>query len=161
MLEQQMQFVNANLVVTRHKDIEAARQWAHDDPLNEHNGYARTSTHRWMRSNATELNVPEGDGCVYLVYCLDKEGGSSLRQSTRPAHLAWLQESGRVHDAGPLLEADDGESVGTMLIVRGDGVDEVRQWVQSDPYATNGLFEQVVVAPIVRYNVHIDEFGPP
>eukprot|EP00965_Chrysotila_dentata_P237820 6202150-Pleurochrysis_carterae.AAC.2 len=58
MLEQQMQFVNANLVVTRHKDIEAARQWAHDDPLNEHNGRASTqhcTLPRWRPTPAASF----------------------------------------------------------------------------------------------------------
>ena len=56
--------------------------------------------------------------------------------------------------AGPLLGGSGGaERVGTLLVVNGDDVDEVRDWAATDPYAAAGLFEGVTVAPLNSYSV--------
>mmetsp|Transcript_75629 Transcript_75629/g.227030 ORF Transcript_75629/g.227030 Transcript_75629/m.227030 type:complete len:159 (+) Transcript_75629:533-1009(+) len=108
----------------------------------------------WSRSEEPELNVqlmpPQG----YAVYCLDGAGRADLRASTRSAHLAWLEESGRVHLAGPLHDAeDDASRIGSFLVVNGDDSDEVARWAAADPYAAAGLFASVVVAPLLNYAV--------
>ena len=43
--------------------------------------------------------------------------------------------------------------VGTLLLVHGDDVEEVRQWAAGDPYNSAGLFETVTVAPLNYYAV--------
>ena len=57
--------------------------------------------------------------------------------------------------AGPLLASNDGAAdaprVGTLLMVNGDDLDEVRDWAKNDPYNTAGLFASVTVQPIVTY----------
>ena len=89
------------------------------------------------------------------VYCLDKPGSAELRAATREAHLEWLKEGGRVHLAGPLQSPDGAEAgnVGTLLVVNGDELDEVKRWAETDPYKKAGLFESVLVAPLTEYAV--------
>ena len=47
----------------------------------------------------------------------------------------------------------EGARVGTLLLVHGDDVEEVRQWAAGDPYNSAGLFETVTVAPLNYYAV--------
>ena len=63
----------------------------------------------------------------------------------------WLSACGRVRMAGPLQSAEDGASVGTLLIVSGEDCDEVRRWAAEDPYNQAGLFASVLVAPLTQY----------
>lgn len=91
------------------------------------------------------------EGPCYIVMCRDKPG-SEVRAPTREAHLEWLRESRRIHLAGPLRGADEAP-VGSLLVVHGNGdeLEDVRNWASDDPYAANGLFEEVFVAPISAY----------
>lgn len=64
--------------------------------------------------------------------------------------------------AGPLLTPTEdaapgavglGERVGSLLIVNGDDLAEVRDWAATDPYNEAGLFESVTIAPLNSYGV--------
>lgn len=57
-----------------------------------------------------------------------------------------------------VVEADlvgVGDRVGTLLLVNGDDLDEVRDWVATDPYNRAGLFTSTTVAPLTTYHVDI------
>ena len=97
----------------------------------------------------------QGDGPCYLLHCMDKEGHGDVRARTREAHLQWLIDSKRVHIGGPLQSPSDEDmgTVGTLLLVNGDDVDEVREWATGDPYVQAGLFSEMTVAPLLEYNV--------
>ena len=43
--------------------------------------------------------------------------------------------------------------MGTLLVVNGDELDEVKRWAETDPYKRAGLFESVLVAPLTEYAV--------
>lgn len=84
---------------------------------------------------------------LFVLLCEDRDGAADLRQETRPAHLDYLAQKGdRVWLAGPLL-GDDGQPVGSMLIV--DAADEsaARSFAENDPYAKAGLFSDVKIRP--------------
>ena len=100
---------------------------------------------------------------IVQIHCLDKPDGETLRSSTREKHLTHLRESGRVQMAGPLLappaEGDnEGKRIGSLLLVYGDTLEEVRAWASSDPYSKVGLFDKVIIAPTCTYA--IDELLP-
>jgi uncharacterized protein YciI len=150
------QFVIGHLCVVHADDWASARTWAGADPIGSAAGYGETQLHRWVRSDEEALRVRQ-TGAVqqpYGVYCIDREGVGHMRTATREKHLQWLRESGRVLAAGPLQSEDgEGESVGSLLIVSGDELGEVRGWAAADPYAAAGIFETVTIAPLSTYHV--------
>ena len=81
---------------------------------------------------------------LFAVICRDKPGRLDARMTTREAHLAWLNGSGRVQLAGPFLQ--DGNPCGSLLIVEGDSLGAVADWAAQDPYAQAGLFASVEVS---------------
>lgn len=84
---------------------------------------------------------------LFAIFCYDKPDSAALRQATRPAHLAYLEEAGdRVKLGGPLLgPGDDGAPIGSMLIVDAASEAAVQLFADNDPYYTAGLFENVEI----------------
>ena len=71
---------------------------------------------------------------LFAVICRDKPGRLDARMTTREAHLAWLNGSGRVQLAGPFLE--DGNPCGSLLIIEADDLDAleaVRYYCRFEP----------------------------
>jgi len=137
--------VSANLNVVRASSREAAVVWAETDPCASCGGYASADVFQWVKLDSEGHNLPRGSSAVYLIYARDKPAAAGLRADTRDAHLDWLAASGRVHMAGPLLDAD-GEAVGSLLAVSGEGLADVEAWAAADPYAAAGVFGETVVA---------------
>ncbi|TNF20078.1 MAG: YciI family protein [Rhodobacteraceae bacterium] len=71
----------------------------------------------------------------------DKAGALQTRKDTRAAHLAYIEETGVVTQAGPLLVA--GEMAGSLVILDVDSMTAAETWAENDPYAKAGLFESV------------------
>ena len=91
----------------------------------------------------------------YSIYCEDNSGSLSLRQQTRPAHLARLEElkiAGRLLTAGPLPAIDNEEPgeygfTGSLIIAQFDSLETARQWANEDPYWKAGVYRRVTVKP--------------
>jgi hypothetical protein len=84
----------------------------------------------------------------FAVYCLDKPGHAPLRAENRAAHLDYLKSFGsRVVAAGPLLDDDGQQMVGSLLILEFEGRAELDAFLAGDPYAKAGLFRSVEVRP--------------
>lgn len=147
-------FVAANCHVVKASTREHLLAWLDTDPIAALGGYSSVATYRWSRSEDPSVNVQLMPPHGYAVFCLDHPGKTSVRAATRPAHLDWLAESGRVHLAGPLHDPEkDEERIGTFLIVNGDSCSEVSLWASADPYAAAGLFASVSVSPLLNYGV--------
>ncbi|WP_137700915.1 YciI family protein [Marimonas lutisalis] len=71
----------------------------------------------------------------------DKPGALQLRLENRAAHLAYIEETGLVAQAGPLLI--DGEMAGSLVILDVETMEAAQTWADNDPYARAGLFESV------------------
>lgn len=71
----------------------------------------------------------------------DKAGALQTRKDTRAAHLAYIEETGVVAQAGPLLVA--GEMAGSLVILDVDSMTAAETWAENDPYAKAGLFGSV------------------
>jgi uncharacterized protein len=82
----------------------------------------------------------------YIVICADKPGQLETRKTTRDAHLAYIEETGVVSQAGPLLDAG-GEMCGSLIIIDVENQAAAENWAAGDPYATAGLFEKVEIRP--------------
>ncbi|EEE37786.1 ycii-related domain protein [Rhodobacteraceae bacterium KLH11] len=71
----------------------------------------------------------------------DKPGALQTRLDNRAAHLAYLEETGVVAQAGPLL---DGEAmIGSLIVLDVEDMTQAQEWARNDPYARAGLFDSV------------------
>ena len=83
---------------------------------------------------------------LFVITAIDKEASLGLRMETRPAHLAYVKETGVLKLGGPFLDAR-GEMAGSMMIIEAADIQAARIWAQNDPYAKAGLFESEDIRP--------------
>ncbi|MBV2359521.1 YciI family protein [Thalassococcus sp. CAU 1522] len=72
----------------------------------------------------------------------DKPGALQTRKDTRQAHLDYLDATGVVAQAGPLL-GDSGDMCGSLIILDVSDKAAAQDWADNDPYAIAGLFDSV------------------
>lgn len=72
----------------------------------------------------------------------DKPGALPVRQENRPAHVEYLKSTGVVAQAGPFLD-DDGNMIGSLVILDVEDMAQAQEWADNDPYAKAGLFQSV------------------
>ncbi|NVO55883.1 YciI family protein [Rhodobacteraceae bacterium B1Z28] len=75
----------------------------------------------------------------------DKDGALQTRLDNRTAHLAYIEETGVVSQAGPLLDRD--AMIGSLIILDVDNLAAAQTWADNDPYAQAGLFQSVELIP--------------
>lgn len=80
---------------------------------------------------------------LFAVICRDKPGALQTRLDTRAAHLAYIEQTGIVRMAGPLIE--DAQMCGSLVIVEADGLAAAQAWAAGDPYKDASLFDSVQV----------------
>jgi uncharacterized protein YciI len=81
---------------------------------------------------------------LYALIARDKAGALDVRKANREAHLAYIDETGVVAQAGPLLD-DDGGMIGSLVILDVADMNAAQAWAAQDPYARAGLFESVEI----------------
>ncbi len=72
----------------------------------------------------------------------DKSGAQAIRAENRPAHIAYLKSTDLVAQAGPFLD-NDGDMIGSLIILDVPDMATAQVWVENDPYAKAGLFGSV------------------
>ncbi|THD76812.1 YciI family protein [Thalassobius vesicularis] len=72
----------------------------------------------------------------------DKPGALEIRKANRADHLAYIEATGIVAQAGPLLD-DAGEMAGSLVILDVETMADAKAWAAGDPYAKAGLFSGV------------------
>ena len=72
----------------------------------------------------------------------DKPDALQTRLDNRSAHLAYIEKTGCVAQAGPLLD-DVGEMIGSLIILDVEDKTAAQTWAAADPYAKAGLFASV------------------
>ncbi|MEX0370967.1 MAG: YciI family protein [Tateyamaria sp.] len=80
----------------------------------------------------------------FALMAFDKEGALDVRMENRPAHLAYLESTGVVKQAGPFLDAD-GNPCGSLIVLDVETMDAAQSWADNDPYAKAGLFRDVQI----------------
>lgn len=80
----------------------------------------------------------------FAVICQDKPAALQVRMDHRAAHLAYIQDSGVVEQAGPFLDGT-GQMCGSLLILQVANLAAAQDWAANDPYAKAGLFASVQV----------------
>ena len=71
----------------------------------------------------------------------DKAGALQVRKDNREAHLAYIDSTGVVSQAGPLIV--DGDMAGSLVILDVFDMAAAQEWADNDPYAKAGLFASV------------------
>ncbi|CAD0184584.1 YciI-like protein [Ruegeria sp. THAF57] len=71
----------------------------------------------------------------------DKDGALQTRLDNRAAHLGYIEETGVVAQAGPLLDGD--AMIGSLIILEVEDMAAAQAWADNDPYAKAGLFQSV------------------
>jgi uncharacterized protein YciI len=72
----------------------------------------------------------------------DKPDHLQIRMDNRTAHLAYIEETGAVAQAGPLLD-QEGNMAGSLIILEVEDMAAGEAWAAADPYNKAGLFEAV------------------
>ncbi|MFT7595317.1 MAG: hypothetical protein ACI8R4_002645 [Paracoccaceae bacterium] len=71
----------------------------------------------------------------------DKPGALQTRKDNRDAHLGYIDDTGVVSQAGPLIE--NGQMAGSLVILDVANMAAAQAWADNDPYAKAGLFAKV------------------
>ena len=71
----------------------------------------------------------------------DKPDALEIRKANRDAHLAYIEATGVVAQAGPLIV--DGGMAGSLVILDVPDLAAAEAWAAEDPYAKAGLFGSV------------------
>ncbi|WP_439120128.1 YciI family protein [Marivita sp.] len=79
----------------------------------------------------------------------DKPGALDIRKANRESHLAYIDATGVVNQAGPLLD-DAEQMIGSLVILAVADMAAAQGWADDDPYAKAGLFESVELIPWKR-----------
>ena len=82
----------------------------------------------------------------YMIDATDRPGAAELRTKIRPEHLKFLDASvGRLLACGAKL-SDDGETaLGSLYILDTDSRAEAKAFIDSDPFARNGVFGTITI----------------
>ena len=80
----------------------------------------------------------------YAIIGLDKPNSQDLRNEVRNDHLTYIDDTGVVEQAGPLLD-DNGNMCGSLIILDALNREDAEGWVEDDPYSKAGLFQTVTV----------------
>ena len=86
---------------------------------------------------------------LFALMAHDKPGALEVRKANRDAHLAYIEDTGAVAQAGPLLDGA-GEMCGSLVILDLPDLAAAESWAAGDPYAKAGLFETVTIQPWKR-----------
>lgn len=78
------------------------------------------------------------------LFCHDKPGALQVRKDNRAAHLAYIESTGVVEMAGPLL-TPEGEMNGSLVVLNVETLAQGQDWAAADPYALAGLFASVTI----------------
>jgi len=79
---------------------------------------------------------------MFALICRDKPGALQVRKDNRDAHIAYVKNTGAAFTGGPFLD-DDGQMIGSMLILDVPDKAAAQAWADGDPYGQAGLFESV------------------
>jgi uncharacterized protein YciI len=83
---------------------------------------------------------------LFVITALDRENSLALRMATRPAHFEYAHATEAVRLGGPFLN-DNGEMIGSLIIIEAPDLAAAREWQENDPYMKAGLFAKSELRP--------------
>lgn len=95
---------------------------------------------------------------LYAIISQDVPDSLTLRQQTRPDHLARLEQlkvEGRLLLAGPhpAIDSDapgDAGFTGSLVVAEFDNLEAAQGWADADPFVTAGVYQSVTVKPFKK-----------
>ena len=93
----------------------------------------------------------------YVIHAYDHTGPDAFdrRMAARSAHLAYaaqLKEKGQFLLGGALLDPD-GKMMGSMLMLDMETEDQLNEYLKSDPYIVQGVWDKIDVKPFRQASV--------
>ena len=82
---------------------------------------------------------------AYLIDARDVPNSLALRQQNRPEHLAYLAEHAEKLILAGAQWDDDGQPIGSVVIVDVDTREEAEAFAAADPFSRNGVFGDVTI----------------
>ncbi|XQW83563.1 YciI family protein [Thalassotalea piscium] len=89
---------------------------------------------------------------LVMFHCYDKNNQQAKRNDALVPHLAWVEinmESIKV--AGPLLQEETKNIIGSLYIIEADNIDNAKQIFQDDPYFKADIWQQIVTTEFKDY----------
>lgn len=94
----------------------------------------------------------------YAIIGEDIPDSLELRLSTRPAHLARLEElqaAGRLLLAGPHPAIDNADAAaagftGSLIVAEFSSLKAAEEWAAADPYVVAGIYAKVSIKPFKK-----------
>ena len=86
---------------------------------------------------------------LVLAYDGTDPEAPARRQAARQAHLEAaraLKAAGHFIEGGAILDKD-GQMIGSALIMDFPSEEELQAWLQSDPYVTGNVWQDIKVSP--------------
>ena len=95
---------------------------------------------------------------LYAIIATDYPNTVDKRRDVRPRHMEYIKQlidAGRVILAGPhpaIDSSDPGPAgmTGSLIVAEFASIGEAQAWSQSDPYVTEGVFQDVMIKPFNR-----------
>lgn len=95
---------------------------------------------------------------LYAIIATDSPDSMERRRSTRPRHIEYLRplmDEGRIIIAGPHPRIDSPDPgpagfSGSLIIAEFESLEAAREWAANDPYAVEGVFDEVQVKPFLQ-----------
>jgi len=81
----------------------------------------------------------------WIIYQADREDAQHIRDATREAHLAYLEEHQDIVFLGGALLADDARRIGSCLIINVPDRASAERWSLNEPFRKAGLFSSVTI----------------
>lgn len=95
---------------------------------------------------------------LYAIISEDVKDSLEKRKAARPAHMQRMQQliaDGRVVLAGPMPAIDSPDPgpsgfSGSLIVAEFESLEAARDWIEADPYVTQGIFARVSVKPFLQ-----------
>ena len=95
----------------------------------------------------------------FVITALDGENMLEKRMEARPRHLAGMEKmSGRIICAGGLLDGA-GKPKGSLLVMNFENREALDEYLESEPYVTEHVWESVDVKPMNVVIVNGEKVG--
>jgi uncharacterized protein len=87
----------------------------------------------------------------FVIYCMDDPETPNASDAHLPEHRVHLASAPvKLLVAGPLTAVEGQKRIGSMLLVEGNNISEVRAFVERDPYFVHRVWKDVQIHPFVK-----------
>ena len=95
---------------------------------------------------------------LYAIIAEDIPDSAEKRKAARPEHLKRIEQlvgEGRILIAGPFPAIDSPDPgsagvTGSLIVGEFESLEDATNWINNDPYVTEGVFASVKVTPFLK-----------